>query len=409
MTSILRMGHSSLCGALLCGPLLIVCLAMGGLGPACAQERWPAGMIAVSDAALATEGIETAQARTGALPGHIDAPAYVALDERRTTRIRPVGLGRVVAVLVSPGETVRRGQTLFTYDDFSLSDETQQLASAQAALQQAQAMERDAVLADQRGRELTGGAVSAGEAARRHARLQDARGLVAQRTAMVRNERERMARFFSTTEQARGIRSSVVSPIDGIVRHVSIAAGEEVTGGTLVPVEVDDLTKVWVISQVDEADVGDLATGNRQLTWIRPDRPPIESRIDIIEGSVDPATRHVLVRSLLSNTDQRLRPDMLVRTRLFEGQPVPGVLVPSAAVQTIADAPCVFVRVAPERYQARHVAIGPALDGQTIVTSGVSAGETVVTRGSFMLKSQAMLNPEPDTPASASHDTARAG
>ncbi|AQS88559.1 membrane-fusion protein [Neoasaia chiangmaiensis NBRC 101099] len=368
---------------------------------AIAQETWPSAPITIAADALKTEGIETGTARPGRLPPHIDAPAYVALDERRVVRIRPVGFGRVRSVEVSTGEPVKRGQVLLTYDDFSLSDQKQRLLSAEAALQQAGALEKEASLAYSRARTLQGGAVSAGEAHRRLSRLQDARGLVQQREAMLQNERERMARFSSRTEQTRGILSTVVSPIDGVVRRISVTAGEEVSSGAQPPVEVDDLSKVWVISQIDEADASELTRNSRQLTWFRPDRPPIESRIDIIEGSVDPATRHVLVRSLIPNDTQALRPDMLVRTRLFAAGDVGGQLVPAIALQTIGEKPCLFVRTGADQYVARHVGVGPTLEGETVITSGLKSGETVVTKGSFILKSQALLSPAPDHPRNA--------
>jgi len=357
---------------------------------------WPNAPIAISREALRQEGIHTAVTRQGALPPHVDVPAYIDQDDRRSARIHPVGQGRVQSVLVTPGEIVKKGQVLFTYDDFSLSDAHQRLLSAEAAVQQARALRDDARLSYDRARALQGGAISQGEAQRRRSRLQDAEGTVKRSEAIAQNERERLARFSSSSEKTEGLHSSVISPIDGIVNKIVVGVGEEVSGRAAPAVEIDDLSRVWVVSQVGEQQATHLSRGGRQLTWPAPDARPIESRIDLIEGSVDPMTRHVLVRSLVDNSKRQLRPDMLVKTRLFSTETVHGIVIPASAIQKIGSQPCVFVRLDDTHYQARKVTTGPDLDGRIVVTQGLKPGETVVTDGSFVLKSQALLAPEPN-------------
>lgn len=366
--------------------------------PAYAQMAgsWPKAPIVISHDALSHENIHTAVTKVGALPPHVDVPAYIDQDDRRSARIHPVGQGRVQTVLVTPGEVVSKGQVLFTYDDFSLSDAHQRLLSAEAALQQARALRDDARLSYDRARSLQGGAVSQGEAQRRRSRLQDAEGTVKRSQAIVQNERERLARFSSSSEKTEGLHSSVISPIDGIVNRVTVGVGEEVSGRAAPAVEIDDLSHVWVVSQVGEHQATHLSRGGRQLTWPAPDAQPIASRIDLIEGSVDPMTRHVLVRSLVENAKRQLRPDMLVKTRLFSSELVHGTSLPATAIQTIGSQPCVFVRIDDTHYEVRKVSTGPELDGTIIVTKGLKPGETVVTDGSFVLKSQALLAPEPN-------------
>ncbi|MBO1361598.1 efflux RND transporter periplasmic adaptor subunit [Acetobacter sacchari] len=391
-------------GSFPCVALLCALSAMfGGVAPgrALAQGDWPTKPVMIAPEALKTLGINTAAARSGAIAPHIDAQAYIAADERRISRIHPVGAGRVREVLVSPGQIVRRGEALLTYDDFSLSDEKQKLLGAQAALQQAEALEQDAALAWKRASALRGGVVSAGEAERRKARLADARAMVAQRRSMVQNETERMARFSSPTQRAQGIVSSVISPVDGVVLRINVTVGGDVSNATVAPVEVDDLSTVWIVSQVSEADAARLSVGDRQETRVATGRKAIESKVDLIEGGVDPGTRRVLVRSLVKNGDRSLRAGMLVRTRLFVAGTVTGQIVPSSALQMMGALPCVFVRTAPDSYEARHVEVGPSLNGEVVIASGLKTGDVVVTDGSFVMKSQALLNPPADAAASS--------
>lgn len=362
-----------------------------------AQERWPTGPVTIVPAALEHMSIETAKAEPGALRNYIEAQAYVAADERRISRIRPVGTGRVTEVLVTPGQVVRLGDALLRYDDFSLSDERQRLVSAEDSLRQAEAQERDAVLAWKRGEHLRGGVVASGEVERRRARMNEMHALVSQREAQVQNERERMGRFSSPIEKVDGLSSTVTSPVTGIVRHVNISAGEAIVLNSAAPIEIDNLESVWIISEVSTEDAARLAIGGQQQTWLRGRDDPISSKIDLIEGGVDIGTRRVLIRSLVPNVQGALRPGTLVRTRLFFSRAVAGQVVPASALQTIAGQRCVFVRTGLDRYAARHVDVGPSLDGRTVIIKGIEAGETVVSRGSFIVKSQALLNPLPQS------------
>ncbi|AQS84102.1 MAG: efflux RND transporter periplasmic adaptor subunit [Acetobacter aceti] len=361
------------------------------LSPAHALPSLPT--VTISDDALIAEDIHTAIAHAGALPHHMDVPAYIAVDARKVAHIHPVGRGRVLEVSVVAGQMVTKGQPLLTYENFTLNDDTQQRLSAEAALQEARARRENARQLYDRARTLKGGAISVGELERRGAALREADALVHGREAALQTMAEHIRRYQSSMEHPNAGQSVVVSPISGIVTSVNVATGQEMTASSLAPVEIENLSHVWIVSQVDEDAAGRIRPGDRQLTWLAPGEAPLSSRIDVIEGHVDPKTQHILARSLVENPQQQLRPGMLVKTRLFSSEKVEGILIPSTALQTFSGTPCVFVLTAPHRYTLRIVRTGPSLEGQTVITDGLKSGETVVTQGSFTLKSQAILAP----------------
>ncbi|MBB2201562.1 efflux RND transporter periplasmic adaptor subunit [Gluconacetobacter tumulisoli] len=371
-------------------PLVACAVLLSGLGvfQAVAADR----VVTISPDALKKMEIGTAQAVTGSLRGHVTCPAYVVPDDRAVARIHAVGQGRILQVRTYPGQIVSAGQVLMEYDDYTLTDVQQQVRAAEATLEEAQATRDGAALAARRADALRGGALAAGEVERRRMVLRHAEGAVREQQALLDNVRMRLAQFSSRTERPDGHRSLIVSPVAGVVRAVNVAAGDSTASGPLPLVEIDDLSSVWVVSQVMDRDATQLAPGNPQLTF--PGSDPagrIESRINTIDGSVDVQTRLLLVRSLVDNHARRLRPGMLVTTALFRSVPVSGIIVPDSAIQTIDGRFVVFVRIAPERYAARDVQVGPTADGRAVVTQGLSAGDTVVTHGSFTLKSQLML------------------
>lgn len=352
--------------------------------------------VQISPDAFKAENILIATAIAGTLSDHMDVPAYVALDERHVARIHPIGNGRVQEVFVTPGEKVQKGAPLFKYENFSLADQEQRANEAQAAYQQALAQESNATDIYKRGRALVGGVVSSGEVERRLSAFKAARELVRQRKAELTTERQRLARYSTQLEKGEGLVSTVTSPMNGIIREISVTQGESVSNTALPAVEIDDLLQVWVISQVDPQKAGLLAAGGQQLTYISANQAPISSNITLIEASIEPGTRHVLVRSLVTNPDMILRPDMLVKTRLMTRNHVSGVLVPEAAIQTLNGENCVFVQKSDHEFVPRNVTVATTLEGKALVTEGLKAGQKVVSQGSFALKSQYLLAPTPD-------------
>jgi len=64
------------------------------------------------------------------------------------------------------------------------------------------------------------------------------------------------------------------------------------------------------------------------------------------------------------------------------------MLVPAEALQQINDQDVVFVRKSADRFEVRPVRAGETIDGHLAVLEGLKVGDAVVTRGSFLLKSQ---------------------
>jgi membrane fusion protein, heavy metal efflux system len=102
----------------------------------------------------------------------------------------------------------------------------------------------------------------------------------------------------------------------------------------------------------------------------------------------DPTTRLVPARIDIVNTNNRLRPEMLATAQIAIGSAVPMLLVPQEAIQQVNGADVVFVRGALDRFDVHPVRRGAVMGGRVQILEGVQAGDPVVTRGSFIVKSQ---------------------
>jgi membrane fusion protein, heavy metal efflux system len=96
----------------------------------------------------------------------------------------------------------------------------------------------------------------------------------------------------------------------------------------------------------------------------------------------------VRVRIDIDNPSMKLRPEMLGTSEIEVGGTQSLLLVPREALQQVNEQDVVFVRKSEDRFEIRPVRLGDSVNGKVIVLEGIKAGEAVVARGSFLLKSQ---------------------
>lgn len=358
------------------------------------EKSLPAlGHINVPQEAQNRMRISTGRVMEKSLSSYIVSPAYVEIDDRQLVRIRPVGIGRVIKVYAYPGQVVSPGDVLMEYDNYSLTDVISQVDAAKAVVEEATAQQTEAGFAAHRGDMLQGGALPQGEIQRRRMVLRHMSGLVQEKKALMRNTQMRLKQFTTNTEQVFNTHySRIISPVYGVVKSANMSMGDMVNPSNLPVVEVVNTSSVWVVSQVASYNMGRVRIGNRQATFLTdmPNEPPLISTVTTIDSSVDPLTRQFLVRSQVTG-NKRLYPGMFVRTYIYD-TPQKGLVIPRTALQEINGQDVVFVKEKEGEFIIQPVRIGVSSEKDVIVTEGLKAGQIIVMRDSFALKSQFVLN-----------------
>ena len=114
-------------------------------------------------------------------------------------------------------------------------------------------------------------------------------------------------------------------------------------------------------------------------------------RISYIYPTLNPDTRTVRVRIVLSNPNLVLKPGMYATIRI-EGRARQNVLtVPRSAVLATGERNIVFVKDANGQLTPREVALGTTSDDRIEVLRGVSVGETVVKSATFLVDAESNL------------------
>ncbi|NHO31892.1 HlyD family efflux transporter periplasmic adaptor subunit [Acetobacter sp. LMG 1636] len=355
-------------------------------------------------AAQANARLVISVVRHGMLGENLDAMGTVMSEESRIVRIHPAGSGKVLNIAVVPGQHVRKGEVLLTYQDHSLHLVRLEMTKAQSALSTAQATYQNAAAAYSRGRELEGTTVAAGETRRRLAVFKAARDDIMARQADVDTLKHQLEEEYnSVTESDKGQispadeTSAIISPTTGEVQSVLVGVADDISPATEL-VALADMSSVWIVSDILPQDATQVVEGGEQTTELPADGAMtlLTSKITSVGDLADPATGLIRVISRASNPGGHLHPGMFLNTHLPTRKQTEGIIVPGGAVTDIDGVSTIFLPVGPDRFRPQEVRVGAESAGQKVIVSGLAVGDRVVTHGAFALKAIMQISDLPD-------------
>jgi multidrug efflux system membrane fusion protein len=276
--------------------------------------------------------------------------------------------GKIVARSVDAGATVRRGQELARLDP-SDARLALQAASAQSAAAEGDLALAEAELERHSGLLAQGFISRSALDARRNAR--DA---AAARAAQMRSQRALSANQAGYT--------SLVADADGVVVSVAAEPGQVVAAGQPV-LRLARAGEMDVVLHAPEGQLARFAVGRAVTISLWADRSAaFAGRIREIAGGADPITRTYLVRVGAIDPPPTVRLGMSASVLLGGGGDERLVLLPLSALARSGAEPAVWVVDAATGLVAlRPVAIGQFREDGVTITSGLAAGELVVTAG----------------------------
>jgi len=215
--------------------------------------------------------------------------------------------------------------------------------------------------------------------------LETRRQQVALARAQLESDRVSLADSRQQLEYTR-----VVAPIDGVISSRSVQVGTiissgitNVGGGTTI-MTLSDLSHIFVLASVDESDIGRVQVG--QAVDITVDAYPGET----FEGNVQRiATKGVSVSNVVTfevkievtgENRVKLKPEMTANVRIITQKKEDAILVPLAAVWRKEGQTVVTVRRSSEKQDDVDVSLGISDGEQVEVLSGLSEGQTVLSR-----------------------------
>ena len=100
---------------------------------------------------------------------------------------------------------------------------------------------------------------------------------------------------------------------------------------------------------------------------------------------LDPETHAVKVRVAFTNADSTLKPGMFA-TINFASSAAPEVVIPSTALVLMGEKSYVFVEIAPWAFERRAVETSEQQGDLTVIKSGLSTSERIVTKDAVLLQ-----------------------
>lgn len=271
--------------------------------------------------------------------------------------IRPEIAGVVESIEFQEGQHVAAGDVLIVLR----SDEQR------AALREAEANRLLAADVFERTEKLSKVKVSAAS------ELTQARGRVAAAEAVVDLARVNLAR------------TKIRAPFDGALGARNVSPGDRVDSDVAL-VQIDAVDRLQLQFSLPENAIS-LAQPGLEVT-ARVAAYPNEGFggvVYFVSPALDPQSRRLELKAWVPNADGRLRPGMFARVDLEVEQTAQALLVPESAIANDANGPYVW-RVTPEdRAERVSVKLGTRREGQVVILSGLSAGDTIVTSGTHKI------------------------
>jgi len=278
-------------------------------------------------AAVARTDIQVTITATGTLSG------------LKTVEVGAEVSGKVIELRADYNDHVKRGAVLAVIDPetskAAVDQAAAQVAEAAAAIRTAKATREETTLALARAEEQAKlGLVSQRdlESARAAAERSAAQLASAEASAVVANAN-------LTSARTRLGKTTIVSPIDGVVLERLVELGQTVTAGFQTPVMfkvTEDLTRMQLTAFVDEADVGRAKEGQRATFTVDayPNRS-FEAKVLAVRNAPRTEQNVVSYESILAvdNASLELRPGMTATATVIADRREEVLAVPAAALR----------------------------------------------------------------------------
>lgn len=199
---------------------------------------------------------------------------------------------------------------------------------------------------------------------------------------------------------------SIRAPITGRISMANVKVGNFVRPADTSPLAtIIQVSPVYVSFAVPQKNLPDIrqaiAAETATVEAVIPgDTRRANGTVTMIENTIDTATGMAMVRATMPNTDELLWPGTLVNAemtlRIEEA-----VVVPSSAVQISQTGNFVFV-VKDGVAKVQPITVERQIGAESVIGTGLSGSETVVTDGQLLLSDGTRVNPRPVKSAAGS-------
>ena len=356
------------------------------------QEKQQAGhqvgeppQLTVPPEALEGQAFQTTVIERRPFRDEITAAATIKPNEYRLVHLSPRIEGRVIEVKAVLGQHVKSGQVLALLDSIELGQKKSDFLQAKT---NHEVDKRNYVREEGLYKEQITSEKEFLDAKGRHEKSLAAFRAAHEALRLIGLSEEDIKRIDWSTKGQPLSYFPLVSSLNGTVIERTITLGELISPKDKA-FTIVDLSTVWIILDVYEQNLAAVRVGaNVEITVDALPGETFKGTIVYLSNMLDLATRTIDARVEIPNPDGRFRPGMFARAAVILSERGNDALVaPLDALQQMNDQTVAFVERKPGTYELREVAVGRRSPPYAEIQSGLREGESVVTTGSFYLKS----------------------
>tara|TARA_B100000809_G_C15118598_1_gene523396 strand:- start:902 stop:2683 length:1782 start_codon:yes stop_codon:yes gene_type:complete len=185
----------------------------------------------------------------------------------------------------------------------------------------------------------------------------------------------------------------------GIVIKKRVNVGDHINNGSSL-YEVADLSKVWILFDIYEIDLGWVKIGD-EINYTIQSLPSskFKGKVTFIDPVINPKTRVAKARVVVNNTID-LKPETFVTgnlsSQITDNEKV--IVIPKTAVMWTGEKSVVYIKtsdIGGVSFIMRKVILGPSLGSTYIIKDGLEVGEEIATNGTFSIDASAQLAGKP--------------
>jgi cobalt-zinc-cadmium efflux system membrane fusion protein len=313
----------------------------------------------------------------------VEATGSVDFNNDQATAVLAPMSGPVSRLLVDIGDHVKQGDALALVDspDYATAVATYRkaLTTAHTARRLAD-LEKDLV-------EHQGVAKREEDQAQADAANADADVDAARKTLVSLNVDPKVIKAIEQGKPIAPISGVIRSPTTGTVVDRQITPGQLLQAGSTPCFTVADLSHVWVMAQIADADLASVKAGDSAEVMTGVESQPLAGTVTKVSALVNPDTRLVPARVVVDNAQGLLKKQAYVSVKIHSREEARGLLVPvSALLRDDENLPFVYVVQHDGSFARRSVTVGHRIGDQFDIPAGLQPGEQVVVDGGIFVQ-----------------------
>ncbi|PWS27459.1 efflux transporter periplasmic adaptor subunit [Pedobacter yonginense] len=282
-----------------------------------------------------------------------------AIDANESVILKSEVSGLVTGIFFKEGSTVSKGTVLVKVNDLDI----------QAQLQEALTKQRLSGTNENRAKQLLAkGAISQEEY---DTSLADLKSLQAQ----------------SQLIRAQLAKTTIRAPFTGRIGLRNISAGTYLTPATTIA-NLVSTNPIKVTFSVPEKYAGEIKVGSEITFTTDGSSKENTGKVYAIEPGINATTRTLQIRALAPNSNNALLPGSFAKIKLALSTLNNAILIPNEAVVPVLKGKIVYIQKNGKAQEVK-VEAGTRTAENIVITSGLKAGDTVLTTGSMALKKDA--------------------